>query len=524
MRLDIIPERPCIPVGEVASLPILLRLTAPTVPQMVRKPLNLCLVIDRSGSMAGKKLRQTIASVKFVVERLAASDILSVVQFDERVKVVIPPGPVTDKAHLCRRLDAIDGGGQTNLSGGWLRGAACVREAKSPEYVNRVILLTDGQANHGIVDPAVLVTHAAELTEEGITTTTLGYGEDFNEDLLTALADAGRGNTYHVETADQAPTIFAKELEGLLTIAAQNVWVTFTPSSLVRRVDPCSAMEHQQAGKTLTVSLGDLVSEDARSILVSFRVAPTTQDGWVSLGSITVAYDDVVGGIRTKALTHEVLIGALSPEKVAAIPPDAAVGKELLMLRAAKVLQAAIAQADAGDLKEATQRLTAFLGAPEVAAATGPEIQAARRRIKDLLHDLADRGFDKVSRTWRAQRCHTILTAGTAMTVYVSAKFQTGDKPPFYPATPVVDRGRLHLTLLTEFHISALGRKSPAVRDYWQQTISRSSFDVPGLGTHRLTPEGWFHYESSMEGTVAEITAIMADAGAGVVRVLRPYL
>ena len=82
--------------------------------------------------------------------------------------------------------------------------------------------------------------HAAELTEEGITTTTLGYGEDFNEDLLTALADAGRGNAYHVETADQAPTIFARELEGLLAIAAQNVRVTFTPSGLVRRVDLCS--------------------------------------------------------------------------------------------------------------------------------------------------------------------------------------------------------------------------------------------------------------------------------------------
>ncbi|MBP1779591.1 MAG: von Willebrand factor type, partial [candidate division NC10 bacterium] len=107
MRLDIVPERPCIPVGEATSLPVLIRLTAPTVPQMARKPLNLCLVIDRSGSMAGAKLEQTIASAKFVVERLAPTDILSVVQFDGRVKVVIPPGPVTDRAHLCRRLDGI---------------------------------------------------------------------------------------------------------------------------------------------------------------------------------------------------------------------------------------------------------------------------------------------------------------------------------------------------------------------------------------------------------------------------------
>ena len=122
--------------------------------------------------MAGEKLRQTTASAQFVIQRLAPTDLLSVVQFD---------------------------------------------------------LLTDGQANHGITDPAVLVKHAAELTEEGITTTTLGYGDDFHEEILTALADAGRGTAYHVETADQAPAIFAAELEGLLGIAAQNVRLTVTP-------------------------------------------------------------------------------------------------------------------------------------------------------------------------------------------------------------------------------------------------------------------------------------------------------
>jgi Ca-activated chloride channel family protein len=398
MRLDIIPERPCLPVGEITSLPVLVRLTAPAVPQMARKPLNLCLVIDRSGSMSGPKLRQTIASAKFVVERLAPTDILSVVQFDERVKVVLPPGPVTDKRHLCRRLEGIRDGGQTNLSGGWLRGAACVREKKAPEYINRVILLTDGQANHGIVDPAILVKHAAELTEEGITTTTLGYGEDFNEDLLTSLADAGRGNAYHVETADQAPALFAKELEGLLAVAAQNVRITLTPTSLVRRVDLCSTIERQREGKTLAVAVGDLVSEDTRSILVTFRMGPVKQEGWVRLGTITVVYDDVIGGIHSKTMSHELLMGAMAPGKVAAIPAHAAVVKALLILRAAKVLQAAIAQADAGDVKGAIQRLTDFLAVPEVVASTDPEIQAARRRIKETLHDLQDRGFNTMSR------------------------------------------------------------------------------------------------------------------------------
>jgi Ca-activated chloride channel homolog len=398
MEFTLIPERPAIPVNNAVTLPVLVRLTAPVVPRMERKPLNLCLVIDRSGSMAGEKLRQTIASARFVIQRLAPPDLLSVVQFDERVKVVILPRHVKHREHLCALLDSIRDGGSTNLSGGWFRGSDCVREAASPDYVNRVILLTDGQANHGVTDPAILVKHAAELIEEGITTTTLGYGEDFNEDLLTSLADAGRGNAYHVETADQAPTIFARELEGLLAIAAQNVRVTFTPSSLVRRVDLCSIAEYQRAAKTLTVTLGDLVSEDTRSALVTFRVDPVTQEGRVSLGTVTVAYDEVVGGVRSKTLTEELPTGVIAPEKVAAIPPDAAVVKELFILRAAKVLEAAIAQADAGDVQGAIQRLTDFLAVPEVAGTTDPEIQATRRRIKDTVHFLQDRGFDRMSR------------------------------------------------------------------------------------------------------------------------------
>jgi len=406
MRLDIVPERPCIPVGEVTALPVLLRLTAPTVPQLARKPLNVCLVIDRSGSMAGEKLRQTIASAKFVVERLAPTDLLSVVQFDERVKVVIPPGPVNDRTHLCRRLDGIHPGGQTNLSGGWLRGAACVREKTSPEYINRVLLLTDGQANHGIVDPAILVRYAAELTEEGIGTTTLGYGDEFNEDLLTALADAGRGGAYHIETADQAPAVFARELEGLLAIAAQNVQVVFAPSSLVRGVDLCAAVELHQDGRTLTVTLGDLVSADTRPLLVMVRTNAARHEGWVSLGRITVTYDDVVGGIRSRALTRDLLVAAVASEKLAAIPIDAAVLKELLLFRAGKVLQAAIAEADGGGVPGAIQRLMDFLAAPEVTASLDAEVQAARRRITELLHELQDRGFDRLSRKHMHYRSH----------------------------------------------------------------------------------------------------------------------
>lgn len=398
MQLQLLPERPCLPVNMATRLAVLVRLVAPTVPQMARKPLNLCLVIDRSGSMAGEKLRQTIASAKFVVERLAPTDWLSVVQFDERVNVVIPPQPVRHRAHLCRRLEAIRDGGSTNLSGGWLRGAACVREHAGPDRINRVLLLTDGQANHGITDPAILITHAAELTEEGIATTTLGYGADFNEDLLTALADAGRGTAYHVETADEAPAVFARELEGLLTIAAQNVRLTIRPGRAGCVAHLLTEQEHQRNPEGLIVALGDLVSAEERRLLLSARVPALGSEGLAFLAAVTLTYDSVGGDIRPREVRQELLVPVVSPEQAIAVPADPAVTRELLVLRAARILRQAMAEADAGDTSGALRRLREFLASPKVSQTSDPEARAVRRQLKEVLHQLEQEGYTPMSR------------------------------------------------------------------------------------------------------------------------------
>ena len=348
--------------------------------------------------MAGEKLRQTIASAKFVVERLAPTDTLSVVQFDDKVKVVIPAGPVQNRPHLCRLLEGIRDGGSTNLSGGWLQGASCVRQQKTPETVNRVLLLTDGMANHGITDPEVLVKHAAELTEEGITTTTLGYGADFQEELLTALADAGRGAAYHVETADQAPTIFARELEGLLAVAAQNVRLSVRPHIAGSGVELLTDQECHKVGDGLTVVLGDLVSEEERTLLCRVRVPVLAGQSTALVASVTVTYDAVGDGIHSGAQTEELTLRFGSLDEVGATLPDAEVVKELLVFRAGRVLTQAIALADGGNVEGALKHLKDFLALPEVGSATDPEIRAVRRRVKDLLRQLEDDGFTRMNR------------------------------------------------------------------------------------------------------------------------------
>jgi Ca-activated chloride channel family protein len=134
-----------------------------------RAPLNISLVVDRSGSMSGEKLRYVKKAVEFVIQNLNPGDYLSIVQYDDQVQVLSPSAPVTDKSALLRLVASIREGGSTNLSGGMLEGFNQVKITRKEGYVNRVLLLTDGLANVGITDPSQLYNIVQrQLQENGI--------------------------------------------------------------------------------------------------------------------------------------------------------------------------------------------------------------------------------------------------------------------------------------------------------------------------------------------------------------------
>lgn len=234
-----------------------------------KMPLDISLVLDRSGSMGGHKIRYAREAAAFLVRRLRPTDVVSVVAFDNRVQTVAEPATGDTQAGLPDAIEGIEVGGSTNLSGGWLRGRELVSRGAATA-VKRVLLLTDGQANVGVTDPVSLRGLCGSALEHGITTSTIGFGSDYDEELLRSMAEAGGGHSYYIENPDQAPGVFEEEVEGLLSLAAQNIEVQVRPDSQVELVNIYNDYQSHGGPDGITVNVGDLYARDPKSLLIEF--------------------------------------------------------------------------------------------------------------------------------------------------------------------------------------------------------------------------------------------------------------
>jgi len=263
------------------------------IKQQERIPLNICMVIDKSGSMESQnKLENVKKATLFVIDHLKPTDFFSVITYDTYVYNTIPTTQVHDKTSLKEIIEKIQTGSSTNLSGGMMEGYAQVLRNYKAGMVNRVLLLSDGLANAGITNPLQLKKIVAEKNNQGLTLSTFGVGTDFNEDLMTTLAEFGGGNYYFISNPDDISTIFSQELLGLLSVVAQNVEIDFQPASNVRLIQTFG-YQSQQNGNHFLVKLNDIFSEEEKTVLFKLNV-PSENISELKIGSIKIVYDDVI--------------------------------------------------------------------------------------------------------------------------------------------------------------------------------------------------------------------------------------
>ena len=240
-----------------------LKLTAGAVENRREQTLAFCVVLDRSGSMGGTPLERAKEAAKLTVRNLRSEDQFALVVFDDEAQTVFPLQRVEDKAALTRKIEKIHVGGCTILTGGWMLGRDELQKAE-PGHVRRMLILSDGHLNVGVVEPDLVGSIVGSgLEADNIRTSTLGFGDGYDEDLLANLATRTNGQFYDANNADKLPAIFEAELDGLQKLSAQNIRVRIKP------LDFCDNLELLGGQPEVALpdgrrefALGDLVSEE----------------------------------------------------------------------------------------------------------------------------------------------------------------------------------------------------------------------------------------------------------------------
>ncbi|MCB1549919.1 MAG: VWA domain-containing protein [Hyphomicrobiaceae bacterium] len=370
----------------------------------VRTPVNIAIVLDRSGSMQGARLARAKEAAAMAVDRLGPDDILALVVYNHEVDVLAKAARVTDAASLKRRIEVLTATGRTALHAGVVEGGREVERFLAAHRVNRVILLSDGLANVGPATPAALAELGRKLAGSGISVTTIGLGLEYNEDLMTRLAQASDGNHAFAEKPEDLVRIFDAEFGDVLSVVAQDAVITidalagFKPLKVLGR-------DARIEGSRITLKMSQLYGAQEKYVIVELEAPGTAEVGDAEVARVGIDYHGLVSGKRVRdeaVVKARFTLSEREAEESVNKPVMASVAAQI----ATVVSEQAVLLRDKGDIEGARRLLednAGYLGrkAKEYAA---PALEALRKKTKKSASKLEGEAWRRERKLLRAEQ------------------------------------------------------------------------------------------------------------------------
>jgi Ca-activated chloride channel family protein len=391
-RIQLLTLQPALAIDQPTTLQVLVRLRAPKPEANSRPPLNVGLCIDRSGSMQGDPLERAKDAAAHLVQQLQCGDCISAVAFDSVVDLLAPYQRALAPQAVLSSLSALQARNGTNLFQGWQDSCYQVAEGIAGGRLNRVILLSDGGANEGVVQPLRIADEVARWQSRGLTTTTIGLGTGYNEQLLQTMARAGNGNFYHVQTAQDIVSTFQVEMLGLSATFGQAVSLGIQPGEGVVLTRVYNVLDETAKGR---LKLADLVHGCPIEVVLELQVSARRQQH--ELCHFRLAWSDVQTQRRHRC-ESSLSLPVVPRGQLSEFPLHLEVAQKRAIKLSARLLGQAIEKLGKQDRAVGRQALQSALDVLGEAPAC-EEIEQARSQIESLFVQLERGDFGGASKS-----------------------------------------------------------------------------------------------------------------------------
>ena len=331
---------------------MLVRVQAPDLPEHTEHkhtPKRLAMVVDRSGSMSGQPLKEALRCVVHIAKHMTPEDQMSLVVYDDSVDVMVPLKKMTSVEVIEDAVHLVFSGGSTDLFAGWLEGAQQL-EGGDEKAISRVLLLSDGQANHGETRVSVIEEHCKKWYDKGVSTTTVGLGRGFNEELMIAMANSGGGQQYYGQTAEDLYDSFDEELSLLKAMYLRQINLKFmtAPGVIVE------VLSQSQRNEDGTYRMNDLAYGAETWLAIRCYLSSSTTGTQKDLLAVSIKATTLDGTTleQSSAVLQLPVIALLDQLK---LPADEMVQRRLLEVEFGNAANELRQLAKKGNLK-ATQR------------------------------------------------------------------------------------------------------------------------------------------------------------------------